>query len=105
MDAAYKIIERAGPAVQKPTVPICSLASAPPAAYCSGMAHPTLLRFPRDGLSPPARAIRSWCGQARERGWALRGLSEYHRADIARLLAKSSQLLARSRRVRIRLLP
>lgn len=74
-------------------------------AYCSRMPNQPVLRCPGPSVSPAVRAMRAWCGQARERGWALRELSVYHQADVARLLEKSAQLLARSRRIQIRLVP
>ena len=73
--------------------------------YCSGMPNQPVLQYSRPSVSPAVRAMRAWCGQARERSWALRELSVYHQADVARLLEKSAQLLARSRCIQIRLLP
>ena len=66
--------------------------------------HPVLV-LPASHIPPAVQAVRTWCGQARERSWALRQLSQYQRADVARLLGKSTHLLARSRRRLIKLLP
>lgn len=60
-----------------------------------------------EGHSDESRAafkpVRDWCWSARERSWALRGLSCFHRADVARLVARSEELIARSRRRRMRI--
>jgi hypothetical protein len=63
-----------------------------------------IVPFPVVKVSPPAQAVRDMCAPARERSWALQGLSRFHRADVARLIARSESLLARSRRSRISLL-
>jgi hypothetical protein len=63
-----------------------------------------VLRFPRAAKSPAVQTVREWCWPAREQCWALRGLSRYHLRDVARLIEQSDALLARSRRLRIRLL-
>jgi len=68
------------------------------------MACVRILRFPRVRTAPSVLAMREWCEPAREQSWALRGLSHYHRLDVARLLQRSTALLARSRRLRIKLL-
>jgi hypothetical protein len=69
------------------------------------MASYGVLRFPGTSQSPSPQAIREWCWPAREQSWALRGLSGYYLGDVARLLKRSDALLARSRRLRIKLLP
>jgi hypothetical protein len=56
-------------------------------------------------VSPAVQAVRDWCTPARERSWALQGLSRFYREDVARLIARSEVLLARSSRCRIRILP
>jgi hypothetical protein len=71
------------------------------------MASRDVLPFPCpvQSQSVHAQAVRERCWPAREQSWALRALSGYHRRDIARLLKRSDALLARSRRLRIKLLP
>jgi hypothetical protein len=64
-----------------------------------------VLRFPRSGKSPGVQAVREWCWPTREQCWALRGLSRYYLKDVASLIERSNALLARSRRLRIKLLP
>lgn len=61
--------------------------------------------FPVIRVLPAVQAVRNWCAPARERSWALQGLSQFYREDVARLIAKSDALLARSHRPRIRVLP
>jgi hypothetical protein len=63
-----------------------------------------MLQFPKAPTPPAVLAMREWCEPAREQSWALRGLSHYHRLDIARLLQRSDALLARSRRLRMKLI-
>ena len=72
--------------------------------YCKSMACVRVLRFPSGRTPPAVLAIREWCEPAREQSWALRGLSHYHQIDVTRLLQRSTALLARSRRLRIKLL-
>jgi hypothetical protein len=62
------------------------------------------LMFPAGHVPPAVAAMGIW-DPARERGWALRGLSKYHIADVGRLVHQSDQLLARSRRIRSKLSP
>jgi hypothetical protein len=50
------------------------------------------------------QTVREWCWPAREQCWALRGLSKYYLNDAARLIERSDAILARSRRLRIKLL-
>jgi hypothetical protein len=64
-----------------------------------------IVPFPVIPISPAVQAVRNWCAPARERSWALQGLSQFYREDVARLIAKSDVLLARSRQPRIRLPP
>jgi hypothetical protein len=52
---------------------------------------------------PAVLAIRDWCWPAQERSWALKQVSLYYLADAARLRERSDNLIARSRRLRIRL--
>jgi hypothetical protein len=61
--------------------------------------------MPPAGHVPPVVAAMGIWDQARERGWALRGLSKCHVADVARLVNQSDQLLACSRRIRSKLRP
>jgi len=68
------------------------------------MACLRVLRFPKPRRPPAVLAMREWCQPAREQSWALRGLSHYHRGDVARLLQRSAALLAGSRRLRVKLL-
>jgi hypothetical protein len=70
-----------------------------------GMGSSGVLRFPSSDKPPAVQTIRDWCWPAREQAWALRGLSGYYLRDVARLLERSDALLARSRRLRIKLLP
>jgi hypothetical protein len=56
-------------------------------------------------VSPAVQAVRDWCTPARERSWALQGLSRFYRDDVARLIAESEALRARSHGSRIRVLP
>jgi hypothetical protein len=70
-----------------------------------GMVSYGVLRFPNPARSPAVQSVREWCWPAREKCWALRGLSGYYLKDVARLLDRSEVLLARSRRLRIKLLP
>ena len=64
-----------------------------------------VLQFPRPDESPGVQTVREWCWPAREKCWALRGLSGYYLKDVAHLIKRSDALLARSRRLRIKLLP
>jgi hypothetical protein len=98
------MLGRRGQPVQGPTDKGCPLAARPPGAYSGSMPDDPLLLFPAGRVPPAVQAMRAWCGPARERSWALRALSQYYKADVARLLEKSANLLARSRRTRIRLL-
>lgn len=70
-----------------------------------GMPSSGVLRFPCPAKPPAVQTVREWCWPAREQCWALRGLSGYYLKDVARLIERSDALLARSRRLRIRLLP
>jgi hypothetical protein len=63
-----------------------------------------ILQFPGVRTAPSVLAMREWCEPVREQSWALRGLSHYYRLDVERLLQRSTALLARSRRLRIKLL-
>jgi hypothetical protein len=56
-------------------------------------------------VSPAVQAVRDWCMPARERSWALQGLSHFYRQDVARLIAESEVLRARSNRARLPLIP
>jgi hypothetical protein len=56
-------------------------------------------------VSPAVQAVRDRCTPARERSWALQGLSRFYREDVARLVARSEVLLAQSSRCRICILP
>jgi hypothetical protein len=69
------------------------------------MASCGVLRLPGSAKSPGVQAVREWCWPAREQCWALRGLSGYYLKDVANLIERSEALLARSRRLRIKLLP
>jgi hypothetical protein len=61
--------------------------------------------FPVVPVSPAVQAVRDRCAPARERSWALQGLSRFHRDDVARLVAQAESLRARCRRSRMSLLP
>ena len=99
------MLGRRGQPVQGPTVQGCPLAARPRGAYSARMRGDPLPLFPPGRVPPAVQAMRAWCGPARERSWALRALSQYYKADVARLLEKSANLLARSRRTRVKLLP
>jgi hypothetical protein len=62
-----------------------------------------LVPFPVVHVSPAVQAVRDWCTPARERSWALQGLSHFYREDVIRLIARSNVLLARSHQPPIRL--
>jgi hypothetical protein len=64
-----------------------------------------IVPFPVITISPAVQAVRNRCAPARERSWALQGLSQFYREDAARLVAQSDALLARSHRPLIRVLP
>jgi hypothetical protein len=52
---------------------------------------------------PDDREPYAICQTLRERSWALRGLGCYACADADRLLARSEEVLARSRRLRFQI--
>jgi hypothetical protein len=64
-----------------------------------------IVPFPVVPVSPAVQAVRDRCMPARERSWALQGLSHFCRQDVVRLIAKSEVLLAGSKRARLQLIP